>query len=194
MTIDAANGRALVNAIDLLEQQHHHVASLADEFGDASSERQAEIAREVVFDLRLHTTIEEEIFYPAVRERVPSLEDEILEDLEEHHAVEMLLDEMDGMDPTDERFEAKFTVIRELVEHHVQEEREDLFPEVQDQLDQALLEELGLRMAQRYEELRVLGGMEPTKEELYERARKLDIDGRSSMSKRQLANAIRATV
>lgn len=194
MTIDAANGRALVNAIDLLEQQHHHVASLADEFGDASSERQAEIAREVVFDLRLHTTIEEEIFYPAVRERVPSLEDEILEDLEEHHAVEMLLDEMDGMDPTDERFEAKFTVIRELVEHHVQEEREDLFPEVQDQLDQALLEELGLRMAQRYEELRVLGGMEPTKEELYERARELDIDGRSSMSKRQLANAIRATV
>lgn len=194
MTIDAANGRALVNAIDLLEQQHHHVESLADEFGDANSERQAEIAREVVFDLRLHTTIEEEIFYPAVRERVPSLEDEILEDLEEHHAVEMLLDEMDGMDPTDERFEAKFTVIRELVEHHVQEEREDLFPEVQDQLDQALLEELGLRMAQRYEELRVLGGMEPTKEELYERARELDIDGRSSMSKRQLANAIRATV
>lgn len=184
-------GSTGLNSIDLLEQQHNDVEEMFERFKNADDDARERIAREVIEHLRVHTTIEEEIFYPAVRERM-DMDDEILEDLEEHHAVEMLLDELEGMTSSDERFAAKFEVISELVSHHVEEEREDLFPEVRDGLDDDLLEELGQRMEERTAELMGPGAEDATKEELYRRAQELGIEGRSQMSKRQLASAIRA--
>lgn len=152
------------------------------------------IASEATRALRAHTAIEEEIFHPAVRRAQDDLIDEVLEGLEEHHVVEVLLDELEGMSSSeDERFVAKFTVVSELVEHHAKEEEDDMFPQVRSALGAERLQELGHKMPARHEELMPEAESDAmTREELYERAKELDVEGRSQMSKRQLANALRA--
>ena len=182
-----------MDATALLRQQHDEAKELFEQFEDTDDPgEQQRIAREAIRALLAHTAIEEEIFYPAIRDAGEEIEDDVLEGLEEHHVVEILLDELEGMSPDDERFEAKFTVISELVEHHVEEEEDELFPEVRDALGEERLEELGERMQARYDELMEGGDTDGmTREELYERAKELDVDGRSQMSKRQLADAVR---
>lgn len=180
-----------MDAITLLEQQHAAVDDLLDRFDEARDDQErAEVVRLLVNDLRAHATIEEELFYPVLRERL-GLHDQVLEDLEEHHLVDVLLDELEGMDPTDERFAAKVEVLAELVDHHVEEEEEDLFPAVRRGLDEDVLTELGRRMQQRSEELHFDDDVvDITKEELYQQARELDLPGRAQMTKRQLASAL----
>lgn len=181
-----------MDATELLVQQHDEAKALFRRFEQATDDERQRIAREATRALLAHTAIEEEIFYPAIREVEEELEDEVLEGLEEHHAVELLLDELEGMSPQDERFTAKFTVISELVEHHVEEEEDELFPEVRDALGTQRLEELGTAMQARYEELMGADDADDmTREELYQRAKELDVSGRSQMSKRQLADAVR---
>jgi hemerythrin superfamily protein len=180
-----------MDAIELLEQQHRDAEALFDRFENTQDdEQQREIVTQVLRELRMHTSIEEEFLYPAAQERVQGLEDELLEAYEEHHAVELLMDELDGMSPDDERFDAKVTVVKELVLHHVEEEEQELFPEIRDTFSEDELAELGEQMAARAEELGS-DTADATKEELYARAQELDIQGRSTMSKRQLANAVR---
>lgn len=123
------------------------------------------------------------------READDDLEDDVLEGYEEHHAVELLMDELDGMSPDDERFDAKFTVIKEFVLHHVEEEEDEMFPQAREALGEDRLRELGEEMQARADELRAAAD-DLTKEELYERAKELDIEGRSQMSKRELARAL----
>lgn len=181
-----------MNAIDLLEQQHRETEDLFDRFEEVSGDRRRELVQQVIRDLRLHTTLEEEIFYPAVGEGL-GMKDEIREDLEEHHLVELALDELETMEPDDERVEAKMEVLRELVEHHVDEEEDELFPEVRSRMDEDDLTGIGQRMQERAEELETeFAADDSTKEELYQTARELDIPGRSGMSKRELAGAVRS--
>ncbi|MDP9021650.1 MAG: hemerythrin domain-containing protein [Actinomycetota bacterium] len=176
-----------MDAIEFLTQQHRQVEQLFDQYEQASGTGQRqELANEIVEDLKLHTTLEERFFYPTVRERIPDLEDQLLEDLEEHHAVELLLQEVTDADPSDERFDAKISVIQEQVQHHVQEEEQELFPQVRDGLGDDALQELGDRMRQAAER----GGQEPTKDDLYQEAQDLDIEGRSKMDKDELAEAV----
>lgn len=179
-----------MDAIELLTQQHRETETLFDRFDAAGSdEEKAEIATRTIADLQVHTTIEEELFYPALREADEELEDDVLEGYEEHHAVELLLDELDGMSPDHERFEAKFTVVKEFVLHHVEEEEDEMFPQAREALGDDRLRELGQQMQARADELRAAAD-DVTKEELYDRARELDIEGRSQMSKRELARAL----
>ena len=107
---------------------------------------------EIGAKLTLHTKIEEEIFYPALRE-VPSkkAEEMVLEAYEEHHVVKLVLAELPKVDPEDERFEAKMSVLEELVEHHVEEEEDEMFT-LADKIDDDELESLGERMAQEAEQ------------------------------------------
>jgi hemerythrin superfamily protein len=179
-----------MDAIELLTEQHRDVDTLFERFEDSDGDERGSIADEVVSSLRMHTSIEEEIFYPAVREGQPDAEKDVLEGFEEHHAVELLLDELDDLAPGDERFEAKFTVVKEYVQHHVKEEEEELFPKVREALGEDVLTELGDRMATRVDELSS-STADNTKEELYGRAQELGIEGRSQMSKRELARAVR---
>lgn len=180
-----------MDATELLEGQHRQVDALFERFEAADDDERRRIVGDIIRELRMHTTIEEEIFYPAIRDRISRLEDDLLEAYEEHHAVELLIDELDGMSPGDERFEAKATVVKELVQHHVEEEEDELFPEVRETLSPEELTELGDRLAARYQDLAAAED-DPSKEELYERAKELKIEGRSTMSKRQLAEAIRS--
>src|SRR5688572_198012 len=115
-----------MDAITLLKADHKTVSGLFkrfDKLGDSAHKTKQEIVEKI---------IEEQLFYPAARECVPDTEDHILESLEEHHIVKWVLSELEGMDPTDERYDAKVTVLKENIEHHVEEEEQDWFPKVRE--------------------------------------------------------------
>ena len=134
-------------ATALLKKQHKEVKDLFRQALDGEdADRRRELCQRIVQALKLHTKIEEEIFYPAVREVDEKGEEMILEALEEHHVVDLVLAELPDLDPEDERFEAKMTVLQELVEHHVKEEEKEMFKHA-GKLGPDELEALGERMA-----------------------------------------------
>jgi hemerythrin superfamily protein len=101
---------------------------------------------EIIELLTLHTYIENEVMYPRVRALMPDLENDILESYEEHHVADVLCMELAAMQSTDERFDAKTTVLIESVTHHVQEEEEDWFPKVRAGLGRKQLSEIGAEL------------------------------------------------
>jgi hemerythrin superfamily protein len=135
-----------MDAITLLKADHKTVSDLFkkyDKLGDRAEKSKKEIVDKIITELSIHAAIEEQIFYPAVREAVPEVEDDVLEGLEEHHIVKWVLNELDAMSPEDERFDAKVTVLIENVRHHVEEEESELFPEVRKVIKRKELAELG---------------------------------------------------
>lgn len=140
-----------MDAITLLKEDHKTVEKLFKRFekaGDKAYTEKREIADRICEELSRHAVIEEMIFYPVTRETVDDTEDIVLESLEEHHIVKWVLSELDKMDPTEERFDAKMTVLIENVRHHVKEEEEEYFPKVRDELGRKALNELGDAMVE----------------------------------------------
>ncbi|MFC8506633.1 hemerythrin domain-containing protein [Streptomyces sp. NPDC057411] len=140
-----------MDGIVLLREDHKTVEKLFKEFeraGDDARSRKREIADEVIRELTAHTWIEEQVFYPAAREAAPDTVDHVLESVEEHHAVLWMLSELEDLDPEDERFDAKMTVLMENVRHHVEEEENDWFPDVRKAMGRNRLVALGERMAE----------------------------------------------
>lgn len=136
-----------MDAITLLKQDHKAVEKLFKQFEKASQPaQQRKLAQRVIKELSVHAAIEEMVFYPAVRDRVPKVEDTVLESLEEHHIVKWVLSELEDMKPDHERFKAKMTVLMENVRHHVKEEETELFPEVRSVIKRKELGELGEAM------------------------------------------------
>ncbi len=101
----------------------------------------------------MHEAIEEEIFYPALKEH-PKTKDLALEGYEEHHVVDMVMAEIEGVEPSDEIWMAKFTVLKENLEHHIEEEEGEMFPQAEKVFDDDELGELGDRMRARKDELK----------------------------------------
>ena len=85
--------------------------------------------------------------YPRVRALLPELEQDVLESYEEHHVADVLVMELSGLGPGDERFEAKTTVLIENVTHHIEEEEADWFPKVREGLTRTQLREIGEELA-----------------------------------------------
>ncbi len=145
-----------MDALSLLKKQHREVEALFKQIEktDDAGERR-ELMDEIREMLEMHTSIEEEIFYPAVREiESKKAEEMVLEAYEEHHVVDLVLKDLPNVDPEDERFEAKMTVLKELIEHHVEEEEKEMF-KLAEQLGKDELKELGERMlGQMPEEMR----------------------------------------
>jgi len=139
-----------MKATDLLKKQHKNVKALfrkVEETEDGRRRRQ--LMNEISDELKLHTKVEEEIFYPAVREIGTSKVEELVdESFEEHHVVDLVLAELPNVDPEDERFAAKMTVLSELVEHHADEEEDEMFPMCEKKLGKERLQELGEQMEQ----------------------------------------------
>jgi len=138
-----------VDAITLLKDQHHDVEKLFkqyEEAGERAHARKRDLVDKIIEALSKHAAIEEQLFYPVTRETVPAVEDEVLESLEEHHIVKWTLSELETLDATDERFDAKVTVLIEHVRHHVKEEETEYFPKVRDELGRNALAELGEAM------------------------------------------------
>ncbi|MEV6648545.1 hemerythrin domain-containing protein [Amycolatopsis sp. NPDC051371] len=137
------------DAIVLLKNDHKTVEKLFKEFEKAGDEAYGEkrrIADSIIEELTVHAYIEEEIFYPAAREAVPETKDHVLESVEEHHVVVWMLSELLALDPHDETFDAKVTVLTENVRHHVEEEEDEWFPDVRSAMGRKQLQELGQRM------------------------------------------------
>ena len=126
-----------MDAITLLRADHKTVESLFKRFeatGDGALVERRKIVDQIIEELSKHAAIEEQLFYPVARATVPGTDDIALESLEEHHIVKWVLSELDGMDPNNERFDAKVTVLIENVRHHVKEEEGEFFPKVRDEV------------------------------------------------------------
>jgi hemerythrin-like domain-containing protein len=138
-----------MDAITMLKDDHKTVEQLFKRFekaGDRAFAEKRQLADRIVEALSKHAAIEEQVFYPVARATVPDTEDVVLESLEEHHIVKWVLSELDGMDPAEERFDAKMTVLIENVRHHVEEEEQEFFPKVRAELDRNALAEVGRAM------------------------------------------------
>ena len=143
--------KASTDAIALLKADHREVEQLFKEFeraGDAAHKTKRKLVDQMIVALSQHAAIEEEEFYPAARQLDPNEDDQVLEALEEHHVVKWELQELVGLDPKDERFNAKVTVLIENVRHHVREEEGDLFPSIRRSATRAQLQEIGGRLEQ----------------------------------------------
>src|SRR5919198_4862632 len=141
-----------MNAITLLKNDHKTVEDLFTRFeklGPRAVKTKQDVVERIVRELSIHAAIEEMVFYPAIREAVEKgdLDTMVLQSLEEHHIVKWVLWELERISPTDERFDAKVTVLTETVRHHVEEEEKDLFPKVNKIFGRAQLDELGEAMA-----------------------------------------------
>jgi hemerythrin superfamily protein len=140
-----------MDAITMLRDDHRNVEKIFKRFEKAGREAYDErraLVTTMTEELTAHTLAEEQAFYPAVREALPEVDDTVLESLEEHHVVKVTLTELAGMDPQDERFTAKVTVLMESVRHHVEEEENELFPEVRKAIGRKALQDLATAMEQ----------------------------------------------
>ncbi len=137
------------DAIVLLKEDHKQMRRLFREFqkaGDGAEATKGRLAKQILEELTVHTYIENEAMYPETRKLLPDLEDDVLESYEEHHVADVLCAEIAMMSPSHERFDAKMTVLIEMVEHHIEEEEDEWFPKVRDGLGRKKLQEIGVRM------------------------------------------------
>jgi hypothetical protein len=137
-----------MDAIRLLEDDHRKVKMLLAE-GEETTERAEKTRTELYATLRremeIHERIEEEIFYPALKAH-PRARDIVLEGFEEHHVVDEIMTELGQTDVSDETWAAKFSVMKENIEHHIEEEEGEMFAEARRAFEDDELETLGARM------------------------------------------------
>jgi hemerythrin superfamily protein len=129
------------DAVALIKADHRQVEQLFKEFedaGDRAYKTKQRLVEQIIKELEVHATIEEETYYPAV---------------EEHHVVKILLGELATMSAEDEAFDAKVTVLMENVRHHVEEEESEMLPQSEEILGEAELTRLGQEMAARKRQL-----------------------------------------
>jgi hemerythrin-like domain-containing protein len=138
-----------MKATDLLEEQHREVRDLFKRIEGASGPEQRSLFAEIASNLVAHDAIEREIFYPAC-EQALGMTDELGEALVEHGVVEFCLFEADEAKP--DQFRHKCTVLREMLDHHIDEEEGEFFPKVAEALGDAKLESLGQEMQRRFQE------------------------------------------
>ena len=144
-----------MNALTLLKDDHDKVRRLLEEL-ESTTQRgvktRTELFATIKGELTVHEMIEEEIFYPALMEMAKTKEI-TLEAYEEHHVVDMLMGELENLDVDDESWGAKAKVMKENIEHHIEEEEGEMFVKTRQAFDREELDELGSRMAARKAEL-----------------------------------------
>lgn len=152
-----------MNAIELLKADHDKVRGLFEQLTNTTKRAEktrVELLEKIRLELDVHTQIEEEIFYPAFKQAVGESDDEemVFEALEEHRAAgELVLPDLLETDVTSDRFGGRAKVLKELVEHHADEEEKEMFKKARQVFDRAQLEELGAQMAERKKELLAMG-------------------------------------
>jgi hemerythrin superfamily protein len=147
------NKATTTDALELLMSQHEEVEALIEDIETAKDpDMKAELFRTLADSLAAHAMIEEKMFYPSVMHE--STRELLLESTEEHLSVKRLIADMMGLDPADEHFAAKLTVLKEQIRHHAHDEEEDeLFPKVRELFDEDELAALGNELLAKYEEL-----------------------------------------
>jgi hemerythrin-like domain-containing protein len=139
------------DAIVFLKEEHKQMRRVFREFekNKEDSGRRGETVCRMIELLTIHTYLENEIMYPEVRRLLPEVEDDVLESYEEHHVADVLCLELWSMDPADEHYLAKATVLIENVEHHMAEEEQEWFPKVREGVGRKDLQDTGQRMIDR---------------------------------------------
>jgi hemerythrin-like domain-containing protein len=144
-----------MDAVQLLKEDHDKVKKILEDL-DSTTERgvktREELFTKVKRELEVHESIEEEIFYPALKEH-PKARELVLEAYEEHHVVDLVMAEIADVPFDDETWGAKCTVMKENVEHHIEEEEDEMFKQARQVFSKEELEELGVRMQARKEAL-----------------------------------------
>jgi hemerythrin superfamily protein len=186
-----------MHALDLLIADHNRVRGLFARFRSAQDAddqgAMSSLATEIFEELTVHTTIEEEIFYPAVHDESEEIAETVDEGVQEHHVVKLLMAELKETPDVNDEWVAKMAVLIENVEHHAEEEESDMFPPLRNKLGVKQLDSLAAEMEARKKELGapVLDDkLDLTKEELLDLAREQSIPGRSSMSQEELAATV----
>ena len=144
-----------MKATALLEKQHRKVEGIFKKLEEGKGDGGAQVI-ELANDLAAHMAIEQQIFYPAIREIDPDL---VAKSYQEHAVAELALKRLLATSPQDDTFKAKVTTLKELIEHHVDEEEDELFPAVEKAAGDDVLNDLGKRMKVMFDEA-VLQGFE----------------------------------
>jgi len=148
-----------MDAIALLTEDHRKVKKLLGELAETTSRAEktrTELLQQIARELKAHTKVEEEIFYPAFKQAGERSDDDKMyfEALEEHRAAgDLVLPDLENTNVTSDQFGGRAKVLKELVEHHADEEEKEMFPRARKLLDKAVLTELGQQMQARKQEL-----------------------------------------
>jgi hemerythrin superfamily protein len=135
-----------MDALELLKQDHDKVRELFREVEEAEDpKKRKQLFDQIDTELEVHTHIEETVFYPAM-EQHDELKDMVAEAREEHEEVKTLLEELEELGPDDEEFDSKLHLLIESVEHHAEEEEEEMFPKVRESCDERTLTQLGKQL------------------------------------------------
>lgn len=143
------------DAVALLKQDHETVRGLLERATKSSGERRSQMLAKIEKEVKIHTQIEEEIFYPAYRDAVSKKDDRKLyfEALEEHRVVDLVMPDVEN--GTDDEVAAHVKVLKELIEHHADEEESSMFPKAKKLFDREELRALGEQLQARK---KALGG------------------------------------
>jgi hemerythrin superfamily protein len=142
--------RPQMKATQLLKSQHREAAKIFSELEKGRTAKAAERVQSLVTKLGAHMVIEQELFYPTVKTIKPAL---VLESFEEHAGAQAMMERLLLTEPEDESFKARLTTLKEMIQHHVEEEESDLFPAVERKVKPQELSALGERMKARFDEL-----------------------------------------
>jgi hemerythrin superfamily protein len=186
-----------MDAIALLIADHNRVRGLFTRFEKAHDnedhKEEVRLVARIAEELTVHMAIEEEVFYPAIRELKDEISESVDEGTEEHHVAKVLIEEIGALKPDDDAWAAKVTVLMESVEHHVDEEEKELFPPVRGASDATWLDDLATKLEDKKKALGapiLADKIGMTKSELEALATAQQIPGRSSMSQEQLAATV----
>jgi hemerythrin superfamily protein len=186
-----------MDCISLLTADHNRVRGLFVQFGEAhendDTPTMASLATKIATELRVHTTIEEEIFYPWVHGLSDDLAEVVNEGIEEHHEVKVLLGEIATLSPLDPAWVAKLTVVIENVGHHAEEEETEMFPKVRSATSAGDRDEVGTQLDARKGRLGapvLADTIDLTNDQLHELATAQAIPGRSTMDHAELAATV----
>jgi len=159
----AKNGHERQDAIALLTNDHETVRALLAQMEETTTrgaKKRMQLLEKIAQEVRVHSQIEEEIFYPAFKDAAENEEDEkkFYEAAEEHGLVDIVLPALEQTDPASEQFGAKAKVLKDLIEHHAEEEEEEMFPRAKKLFGKDRLTELGEELQTRKDELLAEGG------------------------------------
>ncbi len=158
-----------MDVFKLLKQDHKEVHNLFKKIEDSSDsaiKTREKTYKELARELTVHARLEERIVYPRLRQ-LEKLEETVREGIEEHHVAEQLMEEIAQMPVDDEQWLAKVTVLKEMIEHHVEEEEKELFPKAAKALEKDEIEELGQTVAEEKKDM--IRGSHPATKDTFAR-------------------------
>jgi hemerythrin superfamily protein len=191
------------DVVDLIKAQHRQIEKLLEQAQEAEPEQMAELVRQVGALLLPHSQAEESFVYPAIRDHARDEQSEVKDGVAEHHHIEDLLRELLDEAPDTPGYDGKLAAMAGELQHHVEEEEQDLLPVLSSKASDAERDDLGARFAaatgadrsvQTQGSPRTQGSPEDrdgrTRDELYQEAKEKDVSGRSRMSRDELAEAL----